>query len=253
MQRIPGGGGHIGDAVTDAQGQAVSLRHGSPYAGRTATMASISTAAPRGSTATPTALRACLPLGPNTASISSDAPLATCGWSVKAGVELTKTPSFTMRSTRAEITAQRAADLRDQHHAAQLCGVLAASEIDIIAQPPRDKAAVVAERQLAGNVEQATMLNSGHIGGHWRGGSGQGQAEFGEAGRNIVHFQSFQTVSMDGAGRPASRRAAIQSCASAQRSMRAWAWRDGLILSEIAGSPTICSRHTSGACSATEV
>src|SRR5690606_5496398 len=44
-----------------------------------ATIASTSTAAPKGRTGTPTALRACLPASPNTCAISSDAPLATLG------------------------------------------------------------------------------------------------------------------------------------------------------------------------------
>ncbi len=47
--------------------------------GLTATIASISTAAPSGSTATPTALRAWRPASPNKDSISSDAPFATFG------------------------------------------------------------------------------------------------------------------------------------------------------------------------------
>ena len=52
---------------------------------RTATIASTSTATPSGRTATPTALRAWRPASPNTSCISSDAPLATLGWSVNVG------------------------------------------------------------------------------------------------------------------------------------------------------------------------
>ena len=35
-----------------------------------------------------------MPLSPNASAINSDAPLATWGWSVKSGVELTNTPSL---------------------------------------------------------------------------------------------------------------------------------------------------------------
>ena len=45
----------------------------------TATIASTSTAAPSGSTGTPTALLACLPASPKTSAIRSEAPLATLG------------------------------------------------------------------------------------------------------------------------------------------------------------------------------
>src|SRR5690606_36252406 len=55
----------------------------------TSTTASTSTAAPRGSCATPNALRACCPASPSTATSSSEAPLMTKCWSVKSGAVFT--------------------------------------------------------------------------------------------------------------------------------------------------------------------
>src|SRR5262245_57284668 len=54
-----------------------------------------STAASAGNTATPTVVRACRPLSPNTETIRSEAPFITLGPSTKAGSELMKPPSRT--------------------------------------------------------------------------------------------------------------------------------------------------------------
>src|SRR5690606_10354625 len=65
------------------------------------TIASISTAALSGNTATPTAERACLPRSPSASARKSEAPLATRCCSVKPGAEATKTvifSSFAIRS-----------------------------------------------------------------------------------------------------------------------------------------------------------
>src|SRR5690606_17973550 len=53
---------------------------------------STSTAAPRGSSATPTAARAWRPRSPRTSTRRSEAPLITFGWPVKPGAEATKPP-----------------------------------------------------------------------------------------------------------------------------------------------------------------
>src|SRR3546814_20200639 len=66
----------------------------------TATIASTSTAAFKGRQGTPTALRAWRPASPNTSTITSDAPLATFGWSVKDGAEATNAPSFNRSDKR---------------------------------------------------------------------------------------------------------------------------------------------------------
>ena len=55
-------------------------------------------------------------------------------------------------------------------------------EIEIAAQRALDQRPVGAERDLAGNIEQAADLDGRHIGGDGRGGFGKGDAEFGEAG-----------------------------------------------------------------------
>ena len=51
----------------------------------TSAMTSTSTGAPSGSSATPTALRACRPCSPSTSPNSFEAPLITAGWPVKPG------------------------------------------------------------------------------------------------------------------------------------------------------------------------
>ena len=65
----------------------------------TAKTASISTATPNGKDGAPTANLACLPCSPSAATIRSEAPLMILGWSVKSGVQFTKPPSLTQRST----------------------------------------------------------------------------------------------------------------------------------------------------------
>src|SRR5699024_6039589 len=51
---------------------------------------STSTGASMGSTATPTAERACTPASPKMSCSTCEAPLITCGWPVKEGSEATK-------------------------------------------------------------------------------------------------------------------------------------------------------------------
>src|SRR5690606_35728499 len=62
--------------------------------------ASISTATPSGRAGAETAARAWRPASPKTATMRSEQPLITLGWSVKSGVEFTKPPSFTTRTIR---------------------------------------------------------------------------------------------------------------------------------------------------------
>ena len=70
---------------------------------------STSTAAPRGSATTPTAERAWLPRSaPSAATISSEAPLTTRGWSKKPGAEATKPVSLTTRRSRSQSPSQAA-------------------------------------------------------------------------------------------------------------------------------------------------
>src|SRR6266568_3206800 len=59
---------------------------------------STSTAASSGSDATPTVVRACRPLSPNTSTIRSEAPFMTLGPSRNVGSELMKPPSRTTRT-----------------------------------------------------------------------------------------------------------------------------------------------------------
>ena len=75
--------GNAGAVMQPAMREARRARDRADQA-RTATIASTSTATPSGSTGTPTALRAWRPASPNTSCISSEAPLATLGWSVKS-------------------------------------------------------------------------------------------------------------------------------------------------------------------------
>src|SRR5699024_7007467 len=77
----------------------------------TSTISSTSTGASRGSTATPTALRACRPASPKAWPNSSLAPLATAACPVKSGALATKTPTLTTRVTvsRSPISALTAA------------------------------------------------------------------------------------------------------------------------------------------------
>jgi hypothetical protein len=66
----------------------------------TSTKTSTSTLAPNGSAMLPTAARACRPASPNTCSMSSLAPFATCGCCVKPASLHTNTPNRTTRTTR---------------------------------------------------------------------------------------------------------------------------------------------------------
>src|SRR6202012_769637 len=69
-------------SVPDVPGPGGQLRRNAKLAQESATSAisSTSTGVSSGSTATPTALRACLPASPNTSVSSSLAPLMTCRW-----------------------------------------------------------------------------------------------------------------------------------------------------------------------------
>ncbi len=62
-------------------------------------MISTSTGASSGSTATPTAERACTPASPKAVPRSSEAPLTTPGWPVKDGSLATKPTTLTTRVT----------------------------------------------------------------------------------------------------------------------------------------------------------
>ena len=55
----------------------------------TSSITSSSTGAPRGSSATPTATLACLPLSPKISAARLDAPFTTRGWAVKSGATAT--------------------------------------------------------------------------------------------------------------------------------------------------------------------
>jgi hypothetical protein len=154
------------------------------------------------------------------------------------------------------VAVQRLADLCDEHQRAAPRGVIAACLVGVGAQPSGHDLPV-AEGKLAADMQQPARLDDGDIGGNRRGGFGKLEAEVGELGSNI-HGDSFcldwgdYTASGAGAGAFSASRANIQSCAAAQSSMRAWAWRAAGTLSAIAGSPTMCRRHTSGASIATE-
>src|SRR5262249_46072905 len=63
----------------------------------TSAISSTSTGESSGSTAIPTALRACLPASPSTSIRNSLAPLATCGWPVNDGALATKQVTLTIR------------------------------------------------------------------------------------------------------------------------------------------------------------
>ena len=192
----------------------------------TATIASISTAAPSGSTGTPTALRAWRPASPNTFSISSEAPLATLGWSVKCGVR---------GDERAELDdpldpverAERLLHLREQHQprSARPPRVPCATSRSSPSRPMISEPSV--ERQLPGNVEQPAGLDRRHIGRDRRGGFGQGDAELGEAGVDAVgHGQARKHSSgaiVKARAPPSASRARIHGTASSHASIRAWA------------------------------
>src|ERR1700730_12170736 len=71
----------------------------SPHRQDTSTRPSTSTAASAGNAATPTVERACLPLSPKAATMTSEAPFITFGPSTKPAAELMKPPSRTTRAT----------------------------------------------------------------------------------------------------------------------------------------------------------
>ena len=76
--------------------------------------------------------------------------------------------------------------------AAALGRLPAMLDIEILAEPPGDQRAVLAERQLAGDMEQPADLDRRHIGGDGRGGLGKGEAEFGKAGRAASVMRAFR-------------------------------------------------------------
>src|SRR5215210_1491189 len=75
---------------------------------RTSNIASTSTAASSGSSATPIVERACRPRSPSTATIRSEAPFITCASAAKLGSALMKPPSRTQRTmpSRSPIAAR---------------------------------------------------------------------------------------------------------------------------------------------------
>src|SRR5207244_4223682 len=86
----------VGDRARD---QPVEAGHGIARAQATSNRPSTSTAASTGSAATPTVVRACLPLSAKTSTMRSEAPFITLGPSRKLGAELMKPPSRTTRTT----------------------------------------------------------------------------------------------------------------------------------------------------------
>src|SRR5439155_17036080 len=70
---------------------------------RIATVSSISTAAPRGSAATPMAERVWRPASPNTSCSTRLAPSTTAGWASKPGAEATNPVTRTTRTTRSRL------------------------------------------------------------------------------------------------------------------------------------------------------
>src|SRR5436190_18883472 len=77
--------------------------------------------------------------------------------------------------------SERLLDLGDQHHRAALRRFLALLEPLVEAERSGDQRAVLAERQLAGNVEQSGDLDRRNISGDGGGGLRQADVELGEA------------------------------------------------------------------------
>ena len=144
-----------------------------------ATMASISTAAPSGSTGTPTALRAWRPASPNTCFHQLRRAIGDLGLVGEAGGAADEHAELHDPLDAVE-AAQRLADLREQHDAAGARGGLAIVDVAILAEPSGHQRAVV-ERELARDVEQSAGLDGRHIGGNRRGRFGKGDAERGKA------------------------------------------------------------------------
>ena len=92
---------------------------------------------------------------------------------MKSGAELTNTPSLTIRSTRSSEPSAAfiwASSMIPQRRAAAMPAV----EVDVLAEPAFDQAAVLGEADLAGDVEQAADLDRGDIGGDRGGGLREG-------------------------------------------------------------------------------
>src|ERR1700726_2592451 len=76
---------------------------GSFHQDSTSTISSSSTDAPRGSSATPIAARACLPASPKISSNSIDAPSTTWGWPLKPSADATHPLSLIIRLIRSSV------------------------------------------------------------------------------------------------------------------------------------------------------
>src|SRR4051794_29914221 len=77
--------------------------------------------------------------------------------------------------------AERGLDLREKHDAAAARGRDPAIEVSVLAEAAFDQAAVLGETDLAGDVEEPTLLDGGYIGRHRSGRLWQNDSEFGEA------------------------------------------------------------------------
>ena len=77
--------------------------------------------------------------------------------------ELTNTPSLTTCSTRSS-EPKRRLHLREQHDPAAARGGGPGVEVDILAQPAFDQAAVLGEADLARDVQQAIGLDGRDVG-----------------------------------------------------------------------------------------
>ncbi len=119
-------------------------------------------ARPWASDATPTAARACRPASPNTATSKSDAPLITCGTSVKSGVTLTNPLTIT---TCFQLV-QRANGRLDDGQQVQRADSRRFLRLRERFCPPRlarDEGAVGLDRNRAGQKQQVTRPAEGQI------------------------------------------------------------------------------------------
>ena len=145
-----------------------------------------------------------------------------------------------------EVAAKRGLHLRDKHDSARFGSRFALFKTARIADFAGDNLAID-KGQLTRNEQHPVCFDCGHIGCDRRSGCGEGNAEFGQ-----FCFYHHATFSKLGAGAFATSRSLIQTSASAQRSSRACADFDGFTRSHSNGSPTKCSRQTSGCCSPTD-
>src|ERR1019366_3367017 len=104
--------GHVPELLVRSHAQSLAVQP-CASAPTTSKIASSSTAAPRGSCATPTALRACRPRSvPSTETRRSDAPLMTSGCPVNVGALCTKPVSLTTATVSSVPSAARAVPRR---------------------------------------------------------------------------------------------------------------------------------------------